>query len=75
MFTKSSNSSSKATSSAASTHSTVSTATTLNSHDATKNHKWYSLSKSSGSDPKNAAAKIEEKRLHNEAIANYLSMR
>ncbi|KXG50259.1 uncharacterized protein PGRI_062260 [Penicillium griseofulvum] len=73
MFAKSSNSSSKTTSSAASTHSTVSTATTLNTRDA-KNHKWYSLSKS-GSDPKDAAAKIEKKRLHNEAIANYLSMR
>jgi hypothetical protein len=74
MFTNSSNSSSKTTSSAASTHSTVSTATTLNTPDASKNHKWYSLSKS-GSDPKNAAAKIEKKRLHNEALANYLSLR
>ncbi|KAJ5512861.1 hypothetical protein N7463_002413 [Penicillium fimorum] len=77
MFSKSSNSSSKTTSSAASTHSTVSTATTLNTCDASvKNQKWYSLnSKSSGSGFKNNAAAIEKKRLHNEALASYLSMR
>ncbi|KAJ5360084.1 hypothetical protein N7517_009275 [Penicillium concentricum] len=75
MFSNSSNSSSKTTSSAASTHSTVSTATTLNTRDAsTKNHKWYSLG-SKSSDYKNNAASIEKKRLHNEALANYLSMR
>ncbi|OQE80879.1 hypothetical protein PENNAL_c0043G06704 [Penicillium nalgiovense] len=77
MFSNSSNSSSKTTSSAASTHSTVSTATTLNAPDAsTKNHKWYSLSsKSLSPDSNNAATKMEKKKLHNEALANYFSLR
>ncbi|KAJ5958941.1 uncharacterized protein N7479_006091 [Penicillium vulpinum] len=77
MFSNSSNSSSKTISSAASTHSTVSTATTLNTSDAsTKNHKWYSLrSKSLSSNFNNDAANIEKKKLHNEALATYLSMR
>ncbi|CAI7627835.1 unnamed protein product [Penicillium crustosum] len=77
MFSKSSNSSSKTTSSAASTHSTVSTATTLNSADASiKNHKWYSLgSKSSNSDSKKIEIDLEKKKLHNEALASYFSLR
>lgn len=77
MFSKSSNSSSKTTSSAASTHSTVSTATTLNSADASiKNHKWYSLgSKSSSSDSNKVAIDLQKKKLHNEALASYFSLR
>ncbi|KAJ9491069.1 hypothetical protein VN97_g2173 [Penicillium thymicola] len=77
MFSKSPNSSSKTTSSAASTHSTVSTATTLNSADpSTKNHKWYSLgSKASNSDSNKIAIDLQKKKLHNEALASYFSMR
>ncbi|KGO75764.1 hypothetical protein PITC_033480 [Penicillium italicum] len=67
----------KTTSSAASTYSTVSTATTLNSADTSiKSHKWYSLSsKSSNSGFQNTATKLEKKKLHNEALASYFSMR
>ncbi|KAJ6128215.1 hypothetical protein N7471_009432 [Penicillium samsonianum] len=77
MFSNSSNASSKTTSSAASTHSTVSTATTLNTPDGSiKNHKWYSLgSKSLSSDSKNTATDIQQKKLHNEALASYFSLR
>ncbi|KAJ5533883.1 hypothetical protein N7527_000137 [Penicillium freii] len=77
MFSKSSNSSSKTTSSAASTHSTVSTATTLNSADAsTKNQKWYSLGpKSSNSDSNKVEIDLQKKKLHNEALASYFSLR
>ncbi|KAJ5518752.1 hypothetical protein LT330_005160 [Penicillium expansum] len=77
MFGNSSNASSKTSSSAASTHSTVSTATTLKSADASiKNHKWYSLgSKSSNSGFQNTATDLEKKKLHNEALATYFSLR
>ncbi|KAF9243966.1 hypothetical protein DTO027I6_7500 [Penicillium roqueforti] len=77
MFTKSTKASCKTTSSAASTHSTVSTATTLNASDAsTKSHKWYSLgSKSQSSVPNNNAIEVEKKKIHNEALASYLSLR
>ncbi|KAJ5145689.1 uncharacterized protein N7515_000253 [Penicillium bovifimosum] len=67
--------SSKATSRAASTHSTISTAPTLNGADISKNHKWYSLSRSSKTGPSHNAATLEKKRLHNEALAGYFSMR
>ncbi|EKV11888.1 hypothetical protein Pdw03_6893 [Penicillium digitatum] len=77
MFGYSSNASSKTSSSAASTHSTVSTATTLNSANAsTKNHKWYSLGSTSlNSGFQNTTTDIEKKKLHNEALASYFSLR